>query len=221
MKPLPRPGTPVPPDAARCILFDLDGVLVDTRPMVASALRDTALTLGLEPLPTESECMVAATLSPRRAVREIFPTSAGAGAVFRSNARRRARMLCPCLGIEDLLAAIAAEPLGVVTSRNRAEAGLYLDASGLADYFPVVITWGDTARHKPDPCPLLEAAKRLDANRGLYVGDTVDDMRAAVAADFYPVGATWAGQSSRDALLQAGAKYVAAHPLDVCAAIVG
>jgi len=67
--------------------------------------------------------------------------------------------------------------LAVFTGRPREEALLSLRrfAPGLA--FDPVIAMEDVGRHKPDPEGLL----RIE-NRAFYVGDTVDDARAARAA---------------------------------------
>ncbi len=74
--------------------------------------------------------------------------------------------------------------LAIVTSRVRD--GIY-EIPGLLklkSYFKVAVAYEDTVRHKPDPEPLLLAAKRLDAapHESVYIGDVENDMKAAKAA---------------------------------------
>ena len=73
--------------------------------------------------------------------------------------------------------------LAVVTSRVQT----YMFEGPLADlkqYFKVAIGYEDTENHKPHPEPLLLAAKQLDAKpeECAYVGDVENDVKAAKAA---------------------------------------
>ncbi|HLJ66754.1 MAG TPA: HAD-IA family hydrolase [Chloroflexota bacterium] len=74
--------------------------------------------------------------------------------------------------------------LGIVTSRPRVEALMALHQQGLDRYFTqdVLVAAEDTPRHKPDPAPLREMVRRLGARRPVYVGDSIDDALAALAA---------------------------------------
>ncbi|MCR5688568.1 MAG: HAD family hydrolase [Lachnospiraceae bacterium] len=73
-------------------------------------------------------------------------------------------------------------PQGVVTSKRIVSAGVTLRHKHLDDFFDLYICKEDTDRHKPDPEPLLVAAKRLgitDMNRIIYIGDAVPDALCA------------------------------------------
>lgn len=203
----------IPPNSQYCILFDLDGVLVDTRPVVFDALGAVARALGV-PVRGQEALASAVALSPPRAAKLLFPHYPGARALLARAVARRAHLLSPCAGISDLLA-ILPPPLGVVTSRNQSDADLYLQSSGLSSCFATVVTWGHTWRHKPHPDPILEAARRLSCKKGAYIGDSPGDMKAASAADFVGIGALWASQSTGDELLAAGASVLASEPEDV------
>jgi pyrophosphatase PpaX len=194
-----------------CILFDLDGVLVDTRSMIAKALWYVANVLKVEPH-SEDERLAAAVLSPRKAVGNLFPEHPAALTILQAGIRKYAHELVPCSGVKKLLEQCAGERIAVVTSRNQMDADLYLSCSGLSHFFQVVITWGHTSRHKPHPDPLIAAAKRLGQTMGIYVGDTPNDMIAAKAGGFYPIGAIWTGQCSSTELIEAGAAFVADQP---------
>jgi phosphoglycolate phosphatase len=71
---------------------------------------------------------------------------------------------------------------------------------------------------KPDPAGALQIAERIGAPPAafLYLGDSGVDMRTAVAAGMYPVGALW-GFRTGDELRAAGARTLAEDPSDVMA----
>ena len=204
----------VPSVHQRCIMFDLDGVLVDTRPLVARALGYVATILNVE-FPSEKKRLTVAALPPRKAVSVLFPKHPAALSIFQMGINRYVDELTPCSGVEELLDQWRDKRMAVVTSRNQADANFYLSCLGLLHFFQVVITWGQTSRHKPHPDPLLAAARRLGQTTGIYVGDTPDDMIAAKAGSFYPIGALWASQWSRTKLIAAGAAFVAEKPVDL------
>jgi phosphoglycolate phosphatase len=69
---------------------------------------------------------------------------------------------------------------------------------------------------KPDPAGALAMAEQLGlrAAEFLYVGDTNTDMRTAVAAGMFPVGATW-GFRPLSELLDSGAAAIIDHPMEL------
>jgi HAD superfamily hydrolase (TIGR01548 family) len=73
--------------------------------------------------------------------------------------------------------------VGVLTGRPAAEADIALDRVGLDLPEAHRITMDDDLPGKPDPAGLLALADRLGVDRLAFVGDTLDDVRAARAAD--------------------------------------
>ena len=69
---------------------------------------------------------------------------------------------------------------------------------------------------KPDPAGALETAQLLGVapERILYLGDSGTDMKTAVAAGMFPVGALW-GFRTREELLANGAAAVIPHPTEL------
>ena len=86
--------------------------------------------------------------------------------------------------------------LGIVTGRPEAEALWTLKEKDYKKYFPLVIAKEkQEGRGKPDPYPLQHAlailgaaGKEVRAHEAVYIGDSVDDMRAANAAGMWAVG---------------------------------
>jgi HAD superfamily hydrolase (TIGR01509 family) len=60
-------------------------------------------------------------------------------------------------------------PMAVVTGGQRSVCLRVLEHVGIAASFDTLVTSEDTARHKPEPEPFLEAARRLGARPGRCV----------------------------------------------------
>jgi phosphoglycolate phosphatase-like HAD superfamily hydrolase len=70
--------------------------------------------------------------------------------------------------------------LGIVTSRIKGGVFKIPQLSKLEKYFHSVVYYEDTEKHKPDPEPLLLAIKRLKIKpeEAVYIGDTESDLIA-------------------------------------------
>ncbi len=104
-------------------------------------------------------------------------------------------------------------PLGIVTGRPRAEAAYTQARFKMEPYFQVCVTRDDLpkGRGKPDPCGLKKALSRLGCCSGYYVGDSVDDMKAAVGAGLDPIGVIPPGERGtrlEERLRQSGARVI-------------
>jgi phosphoglycolate phosphatase len=66
---------------------------------------------------------------------------------------------------------------------------------------------------KPDPAGAVEIAGllQLDPAEIFYLGDTATDMKTAVGAGMFPVGALW-GFRTADELEKSGARAMISHP---------
>jgi len=101
-------------------------------------------------------------------------------------------------------------PLALVTGRPREEAGWFLERMKIADLFRAVVGMEDAAL-KPDPAPVRLALERLGVRRAWMVGNTPDDIRAAVGAGVVPLGVVAPGDdltATAAALTDAGAARV-------------
>ena len=182
--------------AVRAILFDLDGTLIDTVDCILSSMRHaTAEVLG-EALP-DSVLMHNVGVPLRVQMNEFSPEHAEELlAVYRAhNETVHDDLVAEYPGIEAGLKALVGEgyPLAIVTSKSRPIAMRGLSRFGLEKYFEDIVAYEDTTIHKPEPEPLLEAARRLGVpiDECAYVGDSPHDMNAAVAAGAVPIAALW------------------------------
>jgi pyrophosphatase PpaX len=210
------------------VLFDLDGTLVNTIPLIFAAYEHTlaAHVPGFRP----SRRVIVGNLG--RSLDDIlydYAVAAGAGdagplsrqmlETYRSFQRENLdRLVEPYEGMRETLAGLRERglTLGLVTSKVEWAARMSYERYGLGEFLSVLVFHDDTERHKPDPQPLLFAASKsgLDPARAAYVGDSVHDMAAGRAAGMRAIGALW-GPSEREELERAGADALAERPLDL------
>ena len=155
---------------------------------------------------------------PRPVSREMLDT-------YRSFQRENLdRLIEPYDGMREALQGLRDRglTLGLVTSKVEWAARLAYDRYGLGEFLSVLVFHDDTARHKPDPQPLLFAASKagLDPARAAYVGDSVHDMAAGQAAGMKTIGALW-GPSEPGDLERSGADVLAARPIDLLTLVRG
>ncbi|MBB6174594.1 sugar-phosphatase [Nocardiopsis mwathae] len=172
----------------QAVLFDLDGVLVDSMPLIHRVLRDWAAGHGLDP-----DHVVARSHGMRDVdlVRAVAP-ELDAAAEARRIARREEHDFTgirPVAGAAELLAALPAHRWAIVTSGTRAVARGRLRASGLPRPRHLVAA-DDVARGKPAPDGYLRAAGLLGVEPGrcVVVEDAPGGARAAAAAGMACVG---------------------------------
>ncbi len=79
---------------------------------------------------------------------------------------------------------------GCVTNTPKALAIEILKRFGLFDLLEVVVGGDEVTRQKPDPEPILKALSmlRVPPERACFVGDTIHDVKAAEKAGCIPIG---------------------------------
>ena len=193
----------------RCpvVLFDLDGTLIDSGPIIVASMKHASLTvLGREP---DEERVRAAIGGPGliAQMRDLDPDRVDELIdAYRAHNEPLHEELEAFADVLELLPVLRAEGrrLGIVTAKRLRTVDLALDRFPvLRETAEVVIGAEDTERHKPDPAPLLEAVRRLDVDPEAvaYVGDSPFDIRAAKAAGMLAVAVGWGGIHSDVRLL--------------------
>ena len=140
------------------ILFDLDGVLVDSRPLIEEIWRRWALPRGLD---AASFIAVAPGRRTSETLRQVAPALDIAAETAALDAMEEVATdgLAPIPGALDLLGALKPGSWAIVTSGSRAVATLRLRTAGLP--IPGVMVTGDEVRYgKPHPEPYLKGAER-------------------------------------------------------------
>jgi pyrophosphatase PpaX len=211
----------------RAVFFDLDGTLVDTTDLILASCAHT-FERHLGSVPSRAEIVATFGRSLPEVLLEVAREAGAADpageaaamlATYRAhNDEVHDDLIKPFEGIEDLLTKLARERvhLGVVTSKRERSARRGLARYGLESRFDVHVFHDDTARHKPDPAPLLLAAQRAGVPPDVcaYVGDSVHDIVAGRAARMFTLAALW-GPFARADLEAAGPDALAGVPSDV------
>jgi HAD superfamily hydrolase (TIGR01549 family) len=113
-------------------------------------------------------------------------------------------------GVDEMLYELSHRYLlGLVTTRCRDQAELFLKQQDLSELFQVVVAREDTWRIKPHPGPIRHATEQLDVavERCLLVGDTTADIYAARSAGARSAGVL-CGLGTEAELERAGADLI-------------
>jgi HAD superfamily hydrolase (TIGR01509 family) len=172
------------------VVFDLDGVLVDSEHVWDEARRELAAERGGRWHERASRDMMGmSSLEWSHYMRDEIglrdpPQEISAEVVRRLEEIYR-RELPLIEGSVEAVERIAARwPLALASSSNRELIDLVLELSGLMPYFSATVSSEEVARGKPAPDVYLEAARRLEAapERCAAVEDSANGIRSAKAA---------------------------------------
>ena len=187
------------------VLFDLDGTVVDSGSIILASMRHaTREVLGRDF--GDAELMQAVGGPGLEAQMEVFAPDRvdELVSVYRAHNEPLHDELEACVGMEDVLLLLHenGHRLGVVTAKRRSTVELAFARVPIAHLFETVVGGDETAKHKPDPEPLLLAAERMSArpDETAYVGDSPFDIRAAKAAGMYAIAVTWGRIHDRERL---------------------
>jgi len=222
--------------ALKALLFDLDGTLINTGPLIVESFRHTAETvLGLDAPPKELIAAVGTPLASQmrglveRHFGEQLPVDGTLAQtkeelttqlldVYRVYcARVHDEFILPYEGIDAVLQNFARRgvPMGVVTSKIHRSAVADLAYYDLGKYFQILVGADDVSEHKPLPAPLLKGMELLAEHREIcltpkdcaYIGDSPFDTQAGNSAGMHTVAVTY-GLFEPESLLEQ-------HPVEI------
>jgi len=187
----------------QAVLFDLDGTLVDSLPLILRTYRQVFKDMGI---PWGNDDVVKMIGLP---LKEIGRRFAGEGAdVFEDRYQYYyhrdhdlyTRLFPNTLEMLEKLK-VKGLQLGIVTSKGKPGTTRTAAFTGLDRYMDVIVTAHDVDRHKPDPAPLLAALRTLHTRAGnaIYIGDSSYDILTGKNAGCFTLGVTW-GVDSRQEL---------------------
>ncbi len=174
----------------RAVVFDCDGVLVDSEPISEHAWSVVLGRHGYEPSPGD-HIATRGTSGPDTAAyyRRLVEVDPAHDLLAETDVVRRELLAAELEAFPDALTAVrtlASEgiPLAVASSSSRANLDLKLRKFDLDRFFDVTVAGDEVVRSKPAPDLYLSAAAglRLDATQCLAIDDTEVGADAAVAA---------------------------------------
>lgn len=186
------------PSCPRLVVFDLDGTLVDSVPDLARAVDGMMTRLGLPPRGEARVRDWVGNGAPRLVRRALVGELDGEPdealyeqaypiflELYAENVSAGSHLYPGVLdGLEHLRA--VGVPLACVTNKPARFTESLLRDLGVRDAFGLVVSGDTLPRKKPDPLPLLHAARHFDTAPAdaLFVGDSRNDVQAARAAGF-------------------------------------
>lgn len=174
-------------------IFDIDGTLIDTIDMYMPAMIDTLAQHGhpVAPDKVEQTKHDLFGITGRDALRLAGISEEEIPEMLKDwfdLAYQRADRAKVIEGIPEMLNTLANREdakIAIATSKLADEYQEYfVNKYDFAKLFKVAITSADTKKHKPAPDPILAAMNKMGADPAttVYVGDTINDMKAAHAA---------------------------------------
>ncbi|HUR24166.1 MAG TPA: HAD hydrolase-like protein [Acidimicrobiales bacterium] len=206
------------------MIFDLDGVLVDSRATITRSLNAALLAHDHPEIPAAD--LLRFIGPPIHAVFEELLAPWGhldlvdsCVASYRAHYDAHLDATTVVEGIGPLLEELAGMlPLAVATSKPLPVAEVVLGTSGLARYFSAVAGPALEARNEPKSTTLARALATLGVTgpsaTDVMVGDRYHDVEAALAQGVRPLGVTW-GIGTEEELRVAGAETIVHHPAEL------
>ena len=184
------------PFPIQAVIFDMDGLLIDSESLVREGMIQAAAHLGF--VMTIPLCASMIGLPEAQGILKIrehfgpdFPMER-----YLDEERRQVRLLLAegvalKTGVVEILDHLDRKglPRAVATSSSRASAREHLGHNGVYERFGAVVAREDVERHKPHPDPFLKAAALLgvDPSACLALEDSHNGVRAAHAAGMMTV----------------------------------
>jgi phosphoglycolate phosphatase len=207
------------------VIFDLDGTLLDTLEDIANAANSTLAKHGFPSHEADAyryfigdgmTMLMSRALPPEKRNDDLIAEGVTAfrkeyGRTWNVNTR-------PYEGIPELLEALVARKVRMAVLSNKPDDFTKRCTHAFLEDWPFEMILGlrQDVPHKPDPTGALEIAEHLQITPAhiLYLGDTAVDMKTAVNAGMFPIGALW-GFRTLDELVENGARGTIKHPMEL------
>lgn len=195
---------------ARAVIWDMDGIIIDSAPYHLKAWQEVFSKRGLNftgddfrsSFGMRNDTIIGGFLGEGASDEEIAAIGREKEASFRLKIRQNPR---PLPGVVALMAALAERDLkmAIASSAPRENIELVIDTLGIARHFLVIISEKDVTRGKPEPDGYLLAAKRLGVKpeNCLVIEDAIVGVTAARRAGMHCLAVT--NSHPRDSLSDA------------------
>lgn len=213
-----------------CLIFDLDGTLVDSLPGISASLNRTLTAHGL---PGHSDAAVRSFIGD--GLRNLIQRGANPGA----EPSRIDSLLSfykkdydvswasgtqPYPGVHNLLDELQKDgyPLAILSNKTHDFTTVIVEALFPKIHFTKVLGQRDGVRHKPHPAGafLIAETAGISPENCYLIGDSTIDLETAMNADMKAISVTW-GYHDRSRLIEAGATTLIEQPSELMAILRG
>lgn len=186
------------------VLFDLDGTLVDSLPLIFRTYRHVFDEMNI---PWDEKGIEKMIGLPLKDIGKHFTGKEESRFedLYQTYYHRDLDLFTRLFpGTLDMLSNLEKRQikLGIVTSKGKPGTKRTTAFTGIDRFMDVIITAHDLLKHKPDPEPLLHAVEFLGAHvsRTIYIGDSRFDILTGRNAGARTLGVTW-GLASREEMV--------------------
>lgn len=179
----------------KAVLFDLDGTLVDSLPLILKTFQATMLQMDLH---FNHEEVLSTVGLPLHDICNHLGGSRGKELFNRYLEHQDAihdDYLDEYQGTTEMLKSLKEKGyrLGIVTSKRRVMAERGIKLTGFDSFIETLVALEDVPRAKPEAEPVLRALDNLRANPkdAVYVGDSPFDIQCGKKAGVKTIGVTW------------------------------
>ena len=192
----------------QAVIFDVDGTLADTVPLIVAAYRKAVEPLVKRPL-TDKEIMDTFGPDEEGSVKALVPDNYKKGTADFIKYYKDMHGMCtqPFEGIVPLLQMLQNKGvhIAIATGKGKEACDLTLELLKLKPFFERIENGSPKGSRKVEAVHLiLEAFGNLPADCVVYVGDSPNDTKESNEAGIKSVAACWAGNAEKDKLKEAG-----------------
>lgn len=210
--------------ALKCVLFDLDGTLVDTAPDLIACLNQALAQHGFDSVPSVqvrpfisfgatamiAHSSAAAAVASHEAILETML------ALYENNIVQHGGFFA---GMADTLQFIENQGLkwGVITNKQERFTRPLMRVLNLTDRAACIISGDTTAHSKPHPEPMLEGCRRaqIAPEHCVFIGDALHDITAGKKVGMKTLAAVYGYLTAQDSPEQWGADDLVSSPTQI------
>jgi HAD superfamily hydrolase (TIGR01549 family) len=183
----------------QCVIFDVDGTLIDTEIAVKKSLQKVLLEEGQKKYSWDELDFILGipghTALERLGIKDVIRVNRQWN-IYMKDYQHHIKVFD---GIEEKLKELRVKNIitGIVTSKTKKELEDDFIPFGLMKYLDFCVCASDTEKHKPFPDPILKFLEisGISNDQAVYIGDTVYDYQAATAANVKFALALWGAKN--------------------------